>query len=126
MLLHNNSMKNLDFSVHIILEKYYLFLQQRVTMVAIQCFGPVVLRKALRRLEESARSGRLSTYLRPELRTFLMQHTPTLSHSLTVIHRLHLILFYFNGTFYHLAKRVTGVKYVSFLLFYVTVYTIDV
>ncbi|KAK3871391.1 hypothetical protein Pcinc_021825 [Petrolisthes cinctipes] len=85
---------------------------QRVIMVAIQCFGPVIIQRLLRRLEESARSGKLSTQLRPELRSFLLQHTPTLTHSLTIIHRLHLALFYFSGTFYHLAKRITGVKYV--------------
>jgi len=31
----------------------------------------------------------------------------------TDVHRAHLALFYLNGVFYHIAKRLTGVQYVS-------------
>nr|XP_033777076.1 peroxisome biogenesis factor 10 [Geotrypetes seraphini] len=34
-----------------------------------------------------------------------------LRHSITFLRRLHLALFYINGTFYHIAKRITGINY---------------
>ncbi|XP_053641564.1 peroxisome biogenesis factor 10 isoform X1 [Cherax quadricarinatus] len=85
---------------------------ERVTMVMLKCFGPEVIHKALCKLENSARSGKLSSYLRPELKNLVLQHMPTLRYSITLLHRIHLATFYFSGAFYHLSKRLTGIKYV--------------
>lgn len=82
-------------------------------MVVLQCFGPEILQRLLSKLENSVRSGWLSTYLRPEVKNVVMQHLPTLRFSFTLLHRIHLAVFYFSGAFYHIAKRMTGIKYVS-------------
>lgn len=37
--------------------------------------------------------------------------------SLTLLHRLHVALFYISGSFYHLSKRSAGISYVCFLFF---------
>lgn len=34
----------------------------------------------------------------------------------TILHRVHVALFYINGAFYHLGKRAAGVRYVSLSL----------
>lgn len=36
-----------------------------------------------------------------------------LKQSIPLLHRLHLAVFYIQGTFYHLSKRITGISYVS-------------
>ncbi|KAK7068452.1 peroxisome biogenesis factor 10 [Halocaridina rubra] len=87
-------------------------LLERTSMVILQCFGPEVLRRGLSKFEKSVRNGHLSTYFRPELKNFILQHMPTLIYSLAFLHRLHLATFYFNGGFYHISKRVAGIKYV--------------
>lgn len=33
---------------------------------------------------------------------------------ITILHRVHVALFYINGVFYHLAKRTSGISYVSY------------
>lgn len=85
---------------------------ERVAMVILQCFGPEVIRRLLSKLEDSSRAGKLSIYLRPELKNLVLQHISTLKYSITLLHRLHLATFYFSGAFYHLSKRITGIKYV--------------
>ncbi|XP_042865998.1 peroxisome biogenesis factor 10-like [Penaeus japonicus] len=85
---------------------------ERIIMVALQCFGPEVIRRLVGKLEDSLRAGNLSTYLRPELKNFLLQQMPAIRYSMTLLHRIHLAIFYFSGAFYHISKRMTGVKYV--------------
>lgn len=36
-----------------------------------------------------------------------------LKQSIPLLHRLHLAVFYIQGMFYHLSKRITGISYVS-------------
>lgn len=85
---------------------------ERTAMVLLQCFGPEVLRRGLAKFENSVRFGSFSTYLRPEIKNFILQQMPTLIYSLTLLHRIHLAAFYFNGGFYNISKRVFGIKYV--------------
>ncbi|XP_013785163.1 peroxisome biogenesis factor 10-like [Limulus polyphemus] len=42
----------------------------------------------------------------------MVSFIPYVRQFLTFIHRSHLVLFYFFGTFYHLSKRITGINYV--------------
>ena len=84
-----------------------------MSMIIIECFGPEVLRRGIAKFEKSLRFGRCSTYFRPELKNFILQQMPTLTYALTLIHRFHLATFYFSSGFYHLSKRITGIKYVS-------------
>lgn len=75
-------------------------------------FGPYVIDKALRKLElwlhneENQPSG-FNTRTRELLCTFI----PILRTVVLYVHRAHLALFYLNGVFYHIAKRLTGVQY---------------
>lgn len=87
-------------------------LLQRINMVMLQCFGPEIIRRLLSRFENLVKSGSLSTYLRPELKDFLLKQIPVLRYSVTILHRIHLATFYFSGTFYHISKRITGINYV--------------
>ncbi|XP_005996644.2 peroxisome biogenesis factor 10 isoform X2 [Latimeria chalumnae] len=41
----------------------------------------------------------------------LAQAVFILRHTITFLHRLHLAFFFINGTFYHIAKRITGITY---------------
>lgn len=47
-----------------------------------------------------------------------------LQQSLTLLHRLHVALFYISGSFYHLSKRAAGVSYVG-ICFYIPRYTVS-
>lgn len=87
-------------------------LTQRFFLTFVKCFGPVIIKKILTIIEDSTRSGELSLYLRPELKNLLLQYMPTIRYTLTLLQRLHLSIFYFNGLFYHIANRVSGVNYV--------------
>ena len=48
-----------------------------------------------------------------ETREFILKYIPILRKSVIYIHRVHLALFYLRGIFYHLAKRMSGIQYVS-------------
>ena len=43
----------------------------------------------------------------------LLKLIPIIEQSFKLIHRIHLILFYLNGNYYHLSKRVADIRYVS-------------
>ncbi|XP_072464685.1 peroxisome biogenesis factor 10 isoform X1 [Notamacropus eugenii] len=110
---------------------------RRATLVSLHTLVPYVLDKALIHLEHELQaeveSGRqLPNSLMPSVRgrsavrRWLHRHvrhlTETqkktllrmvyiLKQSITCLHRLHVAIFYINGVFYHLAKRLTGIEY---------------
>ncbi|KAL7630934.1 UNVERIFIED_CONTAM: hypothetical protein RMT77_018774 [Armadillidium vulgare] len=84
----------------------------RVLMVCLQCIGPSAIRLLISRMDTSLTSGFLSTYLRPKLKEFLLQNISTIKAFPSFLLRLHLAVFYLNGSFYHLSKRFTGIRYV--------------
>lgn len=43
----------------------------------------------------------------------ILQVVYILKQSIPLLHRLHLAVFYIHGTFYHLSKRIAGIRYVS-------------
>ncbi|XP_043918928.1 peroxisome biogenesis factor 10 [Protopterus annectens] len=43
----------------------------------------------------------------------LLQASVIARHAITLLHRLHIALFYLNGVFYHLAKRVCGISHLQ-------------
>lgn len=43
----------------------------------------------------------------------VLQSVHVLKQCLPLLHRLHLAVFYISGTFYHLSKRIAGIRYVS-------------
>ncbi|XP_076320450.1 peroxisome biogenesis factor 10-like isoform X2 [Tachypleus tridentatus] len=60
----------------------------------------VVLERTLQTTSESFLQQNVVSFI-PYVRQFL-----------TLIHRSHLVIFYFFGTFYHFSKRITGINYV--------------
>ncbi|RXG51438.1 hypothetical protein Avbf_09233 [Armadillidium vulgare] len=83
----------------------------RVLMVCLQCIGPSAIRLLISRMDTSLTSGFLSTYLRPKLKEFLLQNISIIKAFPSFLLRLHLAVFYLNGSFYHLSKRFTGIRY---------------
>lgn len=85
---------------------------RRGSLVFLYVFGPYVIDKALTRLElwlqtqEYCPSG-LNSRVRETLSTLI----PFVRTVVVYIHRAHLALFYLNGIFYHIAKRLTGIQY---------------
>ena len=83
-------------------------------MIALQVCTPYLLHLALGKLERQLQSAEpFPVPLTGPQRDRLLQIIPILRQAATLIHRLHLSLFYIQGIFYHLAKRVTGIHYVS-------------
>lgn len=50
----------------------------------------------------------------PEVKQRLLQWLPSMRYIIMFVHRAHLAFFYINGVFYHMAKRSSGIKYVSY------------
>ena len=80
-------------------------------MILMHAVAPYFLDRLLTHVEMKAKSGNCS----PELARF-SSFIPALRHAVTLIHRLHLALFYLRGIFYHISKRLSGTRYVSWKL----------
>lgn len=72
---------------------------------------PYCLRKLFDWLEKKLRSH--DSQIPLETREFLLRCIPILRQSVIYVHRVHLAFFYLRGIFYHIAKRVAGIQYVS-------------
>uniref|UniRef100_A0A8D0BPL0 RING-type E3 ubiquitin transferase n=1 Tax=Salvator merianae TaxID=96440 RepID=A0A8D0BPL0_SALMN len=53
--------------------------------------------------------------LTQQQKKILLQGVFLLKQSFPLLRRLHLAIFYMNGIFYHLSKRITGIRYLSFV-----------
>ena len=89
-------------------KKLLVFLQRRGIMIMMHAAAPYFLDRLLVHIETKAKSADCS----PELARF-STFIPVLRNTITVIHRCHLSLFYLRGIFYHIAKRLSGTRYVS-------------
>merc|ERR1712183_174154 len=84
---------------------------RRFLMILLQTFGAHLLQYLLRNVENILRNNQ---NIREDARKTLLT---SISHGETVLEylsRINVCLFYFHGTFYHLAKRLTGIRYVNF------------
>jgi peroxin-10 len=81
-------------------------------MVIISCGGDVILRDILSRLEERLKLSSDNTQLRPEIQSKLLCYVGVIKDVIPYLHRLHKGIFYFNSNYYHIAKRLTGIKYI--------------
>ena len=79
-------------------------------MIALQTVLPYSVTRCLSLLE---RRLQRDEGVSPELRTRLLTAIPIVRHVITVMHRCHLAAFYMNGLFYHMAKRIMAIYYVS-------------
>lgn len=89
-------------------------LLKRVVMIVLQTFCPLILSRSLSTLSRilENRERRLPSVINSDRRRDqLIKMIPYIERSFQVIHRIHLILFYFYGNYYNLSKRVTNIEY---------------
>ncbi|KAF4793516.1 Peroxisome biogenesis factor 10 [Turdus rufiventris] len=113
---------------------------RRALFIALHTVVPYCLEKALLHLEhelqmeaEESRSPEnppalgfpsrtlIRSWIRKQVGELTEQQKKTasqvvyvLKQSIPLLHRLHLAVFYIQGTFYHLSKRITGISYLHF------------
>lgn len=87
-------------------------LQRRSTMILLQVATPYILHRLLSWLEKEMQHN-MALNITLEARTSVLEVIKVVRHTITVLHRCHLAVFYMTGVFYHIAKRVTGINYVS-------------
>jgi len=84
------------------------FFQRRVLMILMHVAAPYCIDRLLEHVQR--RAERVDSP--PEL-SRVAAFIPAIRHAITIIHRCHLAFFYLRGIFYHLAKRLVGIHYVS-------------
>lgn len=84
----------------------------RISMIILNCGGEIFLLHFLSRLEKHLKLPSSATQLRPEIQTKLLSYIGVIKGLIPYIYRLHKGIFYLNGNYYHLAKRLTGIKHI--------------
>jgi len=85
---------------------------RRLVMVGLQVLAPYLVETSLVRLEQSLRTNP-HLNIRADIKHKLCESLPGVRHCIMVLHRCHLALFYLRGVYYHIAKRTSGVSYIS-------------
>lgn len=89
-------------------------LLRRITSVLIHTSSPLFIQLAINKLERILSQNDIPPSVGgDDLKIFLLKIIPNLKYTFTLLHRFHLISFYFYGTYYHMSKRISGIKYVS-------------
>jgi len=83
----------------------------RLALVIVHSLGPAILASALRRLEKKLEDPDLE--ISPAARRTLLKVLPFLQSVASGLQKLHTCLFYLQGSYYHLAKRLLGIEYVK-------------
>uniref|UniRef100_A0A914V6G6 RING-type E3 ubiquitin transferase n=1 Tax=Plectus sambesii TaxID=2011161 RepID=A0A914V6G6_9BILA len=88
---------------------------RRLLFVLLHVFGPYLSERALKSLESrlTLEGTVFGVEPNPIARQSLTSLFRWLSRHSTTLSRLHLALFYIFGVYYHLSKRLTGIRYVS-------------
>lgn len=94
------------------LNNYFFEFQKRLILVSLHVFGPYAVGRFLDWVEKKFKSGDWDS-VPQETREFILKSLPVLQQALSLLQRFHLALFYLRGVFYHIAKRLTNVSYVS-------------
>lgn len=84
----------------------------RTSMIMLSCGGEVLVFNLLSRLQEHLKSPSRATHLRPEIQTKLLSYVDILKVLIPYFYRLHKGIFYLSGNYYHISKRLTGIKYI--------------
>lgn len=106
---------------------HLLFPKRRGAMVLLQVVTPYALHRLLDWLEKEMRHN-MSLNISEQGRSSALELIKIARHIITILHRCHLAIFYMSGVFYHIAKRFTGINYVSHsfqvwpLIFYFAVF----
>ena len=79
-------------------------------MIVLQIMAPYIVERGLSLLEQDALQ---TAAFGADLQARLLEIIPLVRHILPIMHRCHLAAFYINGLFYHMAKRVLCIYYVS-------------
>ena len=94
--------------------------ERRLFMVLLSTTGPVMIDTLIKQMGILLADVNSLSFI-PQLennvtlRNKLIEWLPELRSTITLLQRLHLVIFYFFGTHHELSKRVTGVNYVSFV-----------
>ena len=86
---------------------------RRTTAVFLQVLGPYILEKALGWLGQRVRDRNLSLSLSHRQYGLLETALETAEDLASLVHLLHLGLFYIRGLFHRVGKRLTGIKYLA-------------
>jgi len=84
----------------------------RSVMIMLSCGGEVLVFDLLNRFEEHLKSPSGTTNLQPEIQTKLLSYVGVTKVLIPYLHRLHRGIFYLRGNYYHISKRLTGIKYI--------------
>lgn len=87
-------------------------LLRRLIAVLLQSSCPFLLRLSLLRLEKLIQSGRL-LILDDKIKRNILAFMPVIKQSIILAQRIHAVIFYFTGNFYHISKRISGINYAS-------------
>ncbi|CAB3999082.1 peroxisome biogenesis factor 10-like [Paramuricea clavata] len=83
---------------------------QRTFMILTQVVIPYVSKKFVRRLEQTLQCSTLDS--QSKIKNTILVFMPLLKQFINVVHRLHLMAFYFSSVHYDIAKRMSGIQYV--------------
>lgn len=86
-------------------------------MVFLHVLSPYIIEKSLLYCERQLELNN-DWNLTEEGRLLLLDLVRNSRNIFLLLHRCHLAIFYFNAAFYHLAKRLCGIRYVSDILFF--------
>lgn len=83
----------------------------RMLMIFLQTFGPHVFKFLLKKIQHSLQQEceRRGSSTKKMDKIFT-----SLDYLLGYLDKINICLFYFHGTFYHLSKRLTGIRYVRY------------
>lgn len=82
---------------------------QRGSMVLSHVVVPYLCKKFLRRLEQTLQLE--SFHSHSQVKNIILILMPLLKHLITILHRMHLVSFYFSSVYYDISKRITGIQY---------------
>lgn len=86
-------------------------------MVILQTSAPLLIDRLFKRIEVVLSDERVHLWPEDannqETRTKLLNLLPIIKETLNVIHRIHTIWFYLNGSQYQISKRLTGINYTA-------------
>lgn len=86
--------------------------QMQILMIVLNTCGEKILIDFLKQLEKYLQNLPDDHPMRPEARIQLINASMTLRESLPFLHRVHRTIFYLHGNYYHISKRLTGIRYI--------------